>query len=280
MSIQERARLFRALHTESILVLPNVWDAGSAVVMAQAGAPALATTSGGVAWSLGYGDSQQIGRDAMIDAVRRIASAVEVPVSADIEGGYGISPAEVAATVEAVVSAGAVGINLEDSHAASRTLFGIEEQADRIRAARDAAERSGLPDLVINARTDVYLFPNGPLDERFEALLRRAEAYEKSGADCLFVPGLVDIPVLRELVARSALPVNVMAGPGAPSISDLSGAGVRRVSVGTTIAQAAYTVAQTATAELLQKGTYSSLESALGFAAIDSLFTTGPVSGG
>ena len=180
---ETKVQRFRSLHTGPTLVLPNAWDAGSAVLMAQAGAAAIATTSGGVAWSLGRRDGQQVGRDEMIDVVRRIAAAVDVPVSADVEGGYGADPSAVALTVEAVVEAGAVGVNLEDSGAADGGLFGIGEQADRLGAARASAVSSGRPELVINARTDVYLFQIGAPEERFDHVLSRAAAYAEAGAD-------------------------------------------------------------------------------------------------
>jgi 2-methylisocitrate lyase-like PEP mutase family enzyme len=272
VNLEAKARNFRALHADSILVLPNAWDVGSAVLMAQAGAPAIATTSAGVAWSLGRPDGQQLTRDEMIDAVRRIVAAVDVPVSADIEGGYGPDPEHVAATVEAVVSAGAVGINLEDSGAADGGLFSLEDQSARIRAARAAAERSGLGELVINARTDGYLLQLGTAEERRDDVLRRAAAFAEAGADVIFVPGLLDLVVLKHLAAESALPVSVMAGPGSPSTADFAAVGVRRVSVGTNVTQAAYTLARTATVELLQQGTFTALEGALDFNAIDALF--------
>jgi 2-methylisocitrate lyase-like PEP mutase family enzyme len=151
----------RALHDGPALVLPNAWDAGSAVVIANAGAKAIATTSGGVSWTQGRSDGQHLTRAEMVELVRRIAAAVDVPVTADVEGGYGPAPEDVAATVEAIVAAGAAGVNLEDSKAPGGPLFEVGEQAERLRAGRAAAEHAGLPGLVINARTDVYLFQIG-----------------------------------------------------------------------------------------------------------------------
>jgi 2-methylisocitrate lyase-like PEP mutase family enzyme len=270
-----KVQRFRSLHTGPTLVLPNAWDAGSAVLIAAAGASAIATTSGGVAWSLGRPDGQQLGRSEMIDVVRRIAAAVDVPVSADVEGGYGPDPAAVGLTVEAVVSAGAVGVNLEDSGAAGGGLFDLGEQAARLAAARAAAVSSGLAELVINARTDVYLFGIGAESERFDHVLSRAAAYAEAGADFIFVPGLADLAVLERLVAQSALPVSVMAGPGGPTVAELSATGVRRISVGTALSQAAYGLVQTATVELLQKGTFTALADGLDFGSINGLFATG-----
>lgn len=138
---QAKAETLRALHGSGVLVLANAWDAGSAAVIAAAGAKAVATTSGGIAWSLGRTDGHGLAREEMVEQVRRIAGAVDLPVTADIEGGYGPTPQDVAATVEAVVGAGAVGVNLEDSRAPGGPLFTAEEQAERLRAARAAAER-------------------------------------------------------------------------------------------------------------------------------------------
>lgn len=269
-----RAGLLRSYHYDpaGVLVLPNAWDAGSAAVFAAAGARAIATTSGGIAWSLGRPDGQQLGRAEMVDAVARIAAAVDIPVTADVEAGYGLEPADVAAMVEAVVDTGAVGVNLEDSGAPGGGMFAVDVQARRLRAARDAARASGVPDLVVNARTDVYLLQVGSVAGRLDEVRARAEAYAAAGADCLFVPGLLDLTVLAWLVAVSPLPVNAMAAPGGPSIAELSAVGVQRVSVGTGIAQAAYTVAGRAAAELLTSGTYKALAGGFEFTDLNHLF--------
>jgi 2-methylisocitrate lyase-like PEP mutase family enzyme len=267
-----KALTLRSLYTDGILVLPNAWDAGSAALIAAAGAQAIATTSAGVSWSLGRPDGQGLTRDEMAAAIARIVASVDLPVTADVEGGYGPAPADVAETVRAAVAAGAVGINLEDSRAPGGPLFELEDQADRIGAARAAAAEAGLPELVINARTDVYLFGIGPEDGRFGDVLNRAAAYAAAGADSLFVPGLLDLDVLAELTSRVELPVNVMAGPGAPGIAQLRAAGVRRISVGQAIAQAAYTLARRAAAEALAAGTYDALAGADPFGDINGSF--------
>jgi 2-methylisocitrate lyase-like PEP mutase family enzyme len=251
-----------------VLVLPNAWDAGSAAVIASAGAPAVATTSGGVSWSLGHGDGQRLDRAAAVEAARRIVAAVDLPVTVDAEGGYGPLPADVAGTVTALVGVGAAGVNLEDSRAVGGPLFPVAEQAERLRAARTAADAAGLPELVVNARTDVVLFGLGGLDE----VLVRAEAYAEAGADGLFVPGLLDLDALTELCERSTLPVNAMAVPGGPTVAELAATGVRRVSIGTGLAQLAYTAARRAAAELLGPGTLTELDGALGFGELDGLY--------
>ncbi|MFI5593436.1 isocitrate lyase/phosphoenolpyruvate mutase family protein [Amycolatopsis sp. NPDC051758] len=266
------AENLRSLHDRT-LVLPNAWDAASAAIIAQAGAAAIATTSGGVAWSAGKPDGHGLTREEMADLVARIVRVVDVPVTADIEGGYGPSAADVAATVRAVVEAGAVGINLEDSTAPGGPLFDVGAQVERVRAAREAATEAGLPELWINIRTDVYLFGIGEPEGRLDEVLSRAGAYVGAGADSLFVPGLIDLDTLRTLVEQSPLPVNVMVWPGAPTVAELEAVGVRRISVGTAIAQAAYAVAERAAAELLEKGTYGALEGGLDFGAVNSAVT-------
>ncbi|WP_327678518.1 isocitrate lyase/PEP mutase family protein [Kitasatospora sp. NBC_00458] len=266
--LRERAVRLRALVADGVLVLPNAWDAGSAAVIASAGAAAIATTSGGVSWSLGRGDGQRLDRVEAVEAARRIAAAVDLPVTVDAEGGYGPRPEDVAETVRALIGAGAVGVNLEDSVTVGGPLFAVGDQADRLRAARTAAAGAGLPELVLNARTDVFLFGLGGVDD----VLARAEAYAAAGADGLFVPGLLDLDALAGLCARSPLPVNAMAVPGGPTVTELAAAGVRRISVGTGLAQLAYTAAHRAAAELLDRGTLAEPAGLLGFGEVDALF--------
>lgn len=258
-----KAKAFRALHDEGLLVLPNAWDAGSAAVIAHAGAQAVATTSGGVSWGLGRADGQQVSRAEMVAVVRRVVEAVDVPVTADAEGGYGPAPDDVAATIASVVEVGAVGANLEDSRP-DGTLFSADEQAARLAAGRASAPA----EFVLNARTDVFLMG----DRDLEDVLKRATAYAEAGADCLFVPGLIDLDAVRELVSRSPLPVNVMAFPGAPTVAQFAEVGVRRLSVGTAVAQAAYGAAALATRELLGDGTYEALVGGPDYGEMNALF--------
>ena len=246
-----QARAFRALHHGSTpLVLPNAWDAGSAKAIQAAGAAAIATTSAGVSWSLGVEDGGGLSRPDALDALRRIVAAITVPLTADIEAGYGETPAEVASTVAEVVDIGAVGINLEDS--VNGSLLEATAQAARIAAAREAAVAAGL-DLCINARTDTYLFGDG------SGTLERAKLYAEAGADVLFVPGVTDPPTIQQLVARSPLPLNIMVGPGAPSVPELTALGVARISLGPAISARAYALATAATRESLTTGTYITL---------------------
>lgn len=268
-----QAEIFAGLHRKGDpLLLANAWDVGSAVVIAGRGAKAIATTSAGMAWSLGTPDGADLGAARVAAVVESIAAAVRVPVSADIEAGYGRDPETVAATVTAVVRAGAVGVNLEDrSGDEDAPLFGPDEQADRLAAARAAAHRLGIP-LWINARTDVFLAGAGPAEGRVRAVLERSEAYATAGADSLFVPGLVDPDAVAEL-AGGPLPVAVMAGPGAPGVAELAAAGAVRISLGSAVAQAAYAIAARAATELGTHGTYDAAAGGLAYPMLNALMT-------
>lgn len=274
MDHEDRAAHFRALHSQRPLVLPNAWDAGTARVLEIAGASAVGTTSGGISWAYGRRDGQQLQRAEMIEAIRRIVQTVTVPVTADVESGYGNgSTQDVFETVREVVTAGAVGVNLEDSPGrGGEPLIAPEEHAERIRAARQAALAAD-SDLVINARTDVYLFAVGDPQTRFDATVRRAELYREAGADCTFVPGVIDAGTIDTLVQAIDGPVNVMAGPGAPSVAELGRLGVARVSVGSAIAQAALATTRRAARELLSAGTFHALSDGLPFSEANGMFS-------
>ena len=275
MTQAEKAARFRRLHDDRPLVLPNAWDAASARVIELAGASAIATTSAGVSWTLGRADGERLDRGEMIAVVRRIVRTVTVPVTADVESGYGEGSVEdVATTVRAVIDAGAVGINLEDSHGVS--LLPPERQVERIRAARAAAADAGT-DLVINARVDVYFFGSGEPEVRLEETVRRAASYRAAGADCVFVPGVVDPATIARLVERIGGPVNIMAGPGSPSTAELGRLGVARVSVGPAITQVALEATRRAARELLERGSYGRLEQALPFGEANGMFERPPV---
>jgi 2-methylisocitrate lyase-like PEP mutase family enzyme len=269
MDQQERARAFRALHTGPILVLPNAWDAGSARLIEQAGAKAIATTSAGVSWSRGVPDGQHLDADSAVAAVAAITAVVRVPVTADVEGGYAEDLRELVDVLRAVLATGAAGINLEDASPDGGGLRPVEEQCRRIAVVRQAAADAGI-DLFLNARTDGYLIGAGSPDDRFGETVRRAAAYRDAGADGVFVPGIVDGPTIGELVRGIHLPVNVMAGPGAPDVGKLAELGVARVSLGTALALAAYGVARRAAAELLSAGRYPA-PTDLGYGEFNSL---------
>jgi 2-methylisocitrate lyase-like PEP mutase family enzyme len=278
MSTQaQRAEAFAALHRSGVpLLLPNAWDAGSAAVIASGGAAAIATTSAGVAWSLGLADGGGLGGERCAAVVERVVAVVDdLPVSADVEDGYGTEPAAVAATVTAVVRAGAVGLNIEDRPGRNgATLYTPAEQAERIAAARAVARRLGVP-FWINARTDTYLAAVGPEERRLAETLERADAYAAAGADSLFVPGVADLDTIAELVA-GPLPLNVMAWAGMPSVTELAGVGVCRISLGSAVAQAAYALAARATEELLVAGTYDTTAAGLAYVDLNALLSGVP----
>ncbi len=252
MTDRDRGARFLELHQQGTFVLANAWDAASARIIAAAGAPAIATTSSGISWSLGVPDGENLSRDAVVARAALIAGAVDVPVSADVEAGYGPSPADVAATIDAVIGAGAVGVNLEDRPGPDGTsLWSVAEQSARLAAARAAADAGGAP-FVINARTDVFLFAVGEPEQREAMVLERAAAFAQAGADCLFVPGVSDPELIARLVAGSPLPLNILLAPASgTSIAQLTELGVRRISIGGAIALVAYRAAQLATEQVL-----------------------------
>ncbi|WP_330460830.1 isocitrate lyase/phosphoenolpyruvate mutase family protein [Streptomyces sp. NBC_00820] len=259
----ESALAFRALHVPGRpLVLPNAWDAVSAAVVEEAGAAAVATTSAGLAWALGAADGDRLERERALEAVGRIARTVRVPVTADIESGYAADAAGVADTVRAVLAAGAVGVNIEDARhtrheEGGEPLRPVAEQAERIAAARAAADAAGVP-LYVNARIDTFLRGDGGVDHTLE----RAAAYLAAGADGIFVPGTVDPGTVKALVAGVDAPLNVLVGPGAPPVAELAALGVARISAGSAIAQAAHALVRRAARELLEEGTYGELADA------------------
>ena len=265
---QEKAAILYKLHQgPRLLVLPNCWDVASALVIARAGAQAIATSSAGIAYVLGYPDGQQIFRAEMLDMVRRVAAAVAVPVTADVEAGYG----DAGETARQVIAAGAVGINLEDADENGR-LFSLESQLERIRAARAAGNAAGVA-LVINARTDAFATPGFSNEVRAAEAVRRANAYLEAGAGCAFVPFINDATVIAQLVKQIRGPLNILAGPLSPPLADLERMGVRRASLGSAVARAAYGRAQQVAEELLGSASLKSLDGAIPYAEMQSLFS-------
>ena len=268
---------FRDLNRRGNLLLPNAWDAASARIFEEAGFPAIGTTSAGIAYARGRRDGQQIDRETMMREVAVIANAVDVPVTADIEAGYGDRPADVAETVEATLAGGAVGVNLEDSTQGAREepLYGIDEQAARIAAARVVADRRGVA-LVINARTDTFLAEVGAdADERAAATIDRGRVYLRAGADLVFVPLVVDPALVRRLADALDGRLSLMILPGAPSAATLFAAGAKRISIGQTAMLAALGVVAEIADEMRQKGTWSAIErNFYGFGEAESLFAS------
>ena len=252
-----KAETFRALHAgPEILVLANTSDVAAARVVVEVGFKAVATSSAGVAWALGHADGENIAREDMLFMVRRIAAGVAVPVSADMEAGYGPGPDDVAETVRLTVEAGAVGINIEDSaaQAEGHPLLDFALSVERIGAARQAADATGVG-LVVNARTDGFFAGTGA--EIFAQTVRRANAYRAAGADCIFVPFVRDAETIGALVKEIDGPVNILAGAPSPPVPQLHELGVARVSVGGLLSLAAATLVRRAAEELKGPGTYS-----------------------
>ncbi|MFF4171981.1 isocitrate lyase/phosphoenolpyruvate mutase family protein [Streptomyces sp. NPDC001744] len=268
----DSAELFHALHDPAApLALANAWDAASARLIQDAGARAIATTSAGVAWGLGAADGNRLDRDGAVALIARVVGAVSVPVTADIESGFGATPDEVAETVARVVAAGAVGINIEDGHPdGGSVLRPSAEQCARVAAARAAAEAAGVR-LYVNARVDTYLLGAGPEETRLQETLDRARACLDAGASGIFVPGVTDPGTVAALTAGIPAPVNILAGPGAPTVAELAKLGVARVSLGSSVAQAAYATARRAAAELTATGTYTSLADAVDYGELNAL---------
>ncbi len=260
------------MHSGSeVLLLPNVWDVASARIVEDAGLPAVATTSAGIAFSLGYPDGERIPREEMLAAVARVARAVKVPVTADVEAGYGPEPQDAAQTASAVIEAGAVGMNLEDAPGSyEQRLVELSLQVEKIRAVREAANGQKVP-LVLNARTDVYLLQVGEPSTRYDETVRRLSAFRNAGADCVFVPGLRDAPTLGRLISDLQCPVNILAGPGSPTVPELRKLGVARLSLGSGPMRATLGLLRRLSQELKSTGTYATMEGAPSHAEIDKL---------
>jgi len=229
---QQYAETFHGLHKQGDpLVLFNAWDVATAKAIAKTSA-AVATSSGAVASALGYADGEVVPFDMVAGLVSRIAAAVSVPVSIDLEAGYGDTPDGAAQSATRILKAGAIGINIEDGlSGGKRQLVSPEQHVAKIEAVRDAAQKLGIR-LFINARTDPFLLKFGSADECLNEAARRAEAYADAGADGIFVPGLTDLALIEKFVQLTPLPVNIMVTQGVPEIRDLARVGVRRVSLG------------------------------------------------
>ncbi len=271
----QKAEAFRNLHMgRGVLLLPNAWDAASARVVEQSGFPAIATTSAGIAFSLGCADGEKIPKEEMFAAIRRIARAVEVPVTADVEAGYGNRPEDAAETARAVIGAGAVGMNLEDATGkADQLLAELSLQLEKICAVRETATRMKIA-LVLNARTDVYLLPVGDPAKRYDETVRRLQAFRDAGADCVFVPGLRDAATIGRLVADLQCPVNILAVPGSPSVPELRKLGVARISLGSGPMRATLGLLRRLAEELKAAGTYAALDGALSYAEMNDLMNS------
>ncbi|HEY7983188.1 MAG TPA: isocitrate lyase/phosphoenolpyruvate mutase family protein [Ktedonobacterales bacterium] len=260
-SQRERAEQLRRMHQAGRpLVLPNVWDAASAAVVAGVGFDAIATTSSGVAAALGYSDGQRITREMLVEAVARITRVVACPVTVDIEAGYGGSVDEVVETVRAVIGTGAVGFNIEDSRPGQEgTLVDLGQQVGLIRALRQLAGSMRVP-FVINARVDVFLRGGeADLPARVAEAVRRGNAYLGAGADCAYPIGTLDHATIAAMVGGITGPVNILGGPGAPTIPELAALGVARVSLGGRVLSALLGHLRASAREILEQGTYEQM---------------------
>ena len=269
----EKAERFRKLHAgPRILVLPNAWDVASARILEEAGYPAIATSSAGVAFALGYPDGQRISRDEMLAAVARIARGVRVPVTADMESGYGTTVKDMAETTKAVIAAGAIGMNLEDVTGDDESSqVALPLQVEKIRAIKDTALSAGVP-IVLNARTDIYLMPIGEVSSRFERTVERLRAYHKAGADCVFAPGVSDRDTISRLVKAIGAPLNILISAGCPSLAELEKLGVARVSAGSAVMRATLGLVRRIGKDLMENGTYDSLfNGAIPFAELNRM---------
>ena len=270
----EKAVQFRSLHRgPGVLLLPNAWDVASARIFEEAGFPAIATTSAGIAFSPGYPDGQRISREEMIARVARIVRAVKVPVSADIEAGYGMRAEDAARTTRELIEAGAIGMNLEDaSDRRDQPLLSLELAVEKIKAVRETGAQLHAP-IVLNARTEVYHLPGGNPDADYAEAVRRLVAFRDAGADCVFAPGLKDAATIGRLVKDVACPLNILAVPGTPSIAELEKLGVARVSVGSGFMRATLGLLRRAAEELKSVGTYTALADAVPYAEVNKLLS-------
>jgi len=271
-SQKSKALQFRQLHHgPGVLILPNAWDVASARIFEDAGFSAIATTSAGIAFSLGYPDGQHIPREEMMARIARITRAVNVPVTADVESGYGSTAENAGQTTRELIEMGVAGLNLEDASGDSdQPLSPLELAVEKIKAAREAAVNLQTQ-IVINARTDVYLLPGGIPDADYSEALRRLLAFRDAGADCVFAPGLKDAETIGRLVKAVECPLNILAVPGTPSVGELEKLGVARVSVGSGPMRATLGLLRRLAEELKTTGTYSAMDGAVPYAEVNKL---------
>jgi len=269
----QQAELFRTKHRgPRLLLLPNAWDAMSARIFVAAGFEAIATTSGGLAWALGYADGEQTPWAEVVAATARIVRAAQVPVTADIEAGYGDTPDAVMKSVAEIIRAGAVGVNLEDGTPRGAVpIRSIADAADRIRAAREAARAAAVP-IVINARTDLYLRNIGDEESRFAETVERGNAYLAAGADCFYPISLRDPATIGRMVTVLAAPININVRAGSPGVAELEALGVARASTASAVSLMAMSLTRQIAEELRTTGRFDALAPVMTQAEAQSLF--------
>ncbi len=257
---KQKAERFQALHNGPLFVMPNPWDAGSARLLAGMGFKALATTSAGFAWTLGRKDGA-VTRDEALTNARQIVAAVDLPVSGDLENGYGDAPGHAAETIRLAAEAGLVGGSIEDATGnPDRPIYDFNLSVERVAAAAEAAHALPFPFTFVG-RAENYLHGKRDLDDT----IRRLQAYEKAGADVLFAPGLPDLDAIRTVLASISRPLNIVLWQKQTpyTIGELAALGVRRISTGASFARAAYTGLRNAANEVLGPGTLSYLDTAI-----------------
>ena len=266
-----KAEAFRALHrAPPLLLMANAWDAVTARLFEAEGFAAVATTSGGVSWAIGCADGEAAPWDEVVAQTARIARAVNVPVTADIEAGFGATPEAVARSITDIIGAGAVGVNLEDGVHGPNPIRPIDEAAARIRAARDAARDAGVP-IVINARTDLYLKQIGDEASRFADAVARARAYLDAGADCFYPIGLRDPVTIGRLVQALKAPININVRAGWPSVVELQALGVARVTTATQLTLVALAAVRAVAREIKATGRFDAINPAIGHPEMQQL---------
>ena len=262
MSVSEqaaKAEAFRALHKgPRALVMANAWDAMTARMFEAEGFPAIATTSGGIAGALGFRDGEGAPWDEVVGQTMRVARAVSVPVTADIEGGFGATPEEVGRHIGEIIAAGAVGVNLEDSIPGQGGMRTLDDAAARVRAARAAATAAGVP-IVINARVDLFIRHVGEGEAQLAAAIERGRAYLAAGADSIYPIGLRDEPTIKRLVDALKCPININVRAGHPTVAALEALGVRRITTATSLAMLALSAVRDAVRDIRANGRFDAI---------------------
>jgi len=273
MEQSAKAEAFRALHHASpLLLMANAWDAITARLFEAEGFAAVATTSGGVSWAVGYADGEAAPWDEVVGQTARIARAVKVPVTADIEGGFGATPEAVARSIQDIIGAGAVGVNLEDGLPGPASIRPIDDAVARIRAAHEAANAAGVP-IVINARTDLYLKQIGDEASRFDEAVARGKAYLAAGADCFYPITLRDAATIGRMVAALKAPININVRAGWSSVAELEALGVARVTTATQLTLVALAATRQVAREIKASGRFDTINPAIGHPEMQQLMT-------
>lgn len=271
---RKKAILFRELHfADDLLLLPNAWDAMSAKLFEQAGAKAIGTTSAGIAGALGFADGQKMPRSIFLSAIERIIVSVDVPVTVDLEAGYGATIGEVCDMVQQIIKLGAVGINIEDTDFSTEPnkLARSEYQSDKITSIKTVAKQSGIP-LFINARSDVYWLKEESITDNYAETIRRFSSYVAAGADGVFIHGIPDLAVIRTVCQDVKVPVNVLAGTWISSLNELKKIGVARISIGSGMFRATAAFIQQATDQYLIKQDFKFLEKSIPYHDVCNIF--------